>query len=187
MRRALCLIFCLIPTATLPCERDGTAKLVFETEKSALFTQLAQESTEPFSRALIAAIWDLWFDLPDSDAKALLTAGVGEIRISNFRKAEELLRQVTALCPNQAEGWNQLAFAQFLQRDFDGSEVNLHRTLELEPRHFGAMAGLGLIAAQRGDVTEAKGWIRAALRLNPYLRERSILDLPDPAPKDDQL
>jgi hypothetical protein len=66
-----------------------------------------------------------------------------------------------------------------LAGDYDASETNLKRTLELEPRHFGALSGLGLIAQQRGNLPVAKIWIKRAVKIHPFLNERLILDITD--------
>jgi hypothetical protein len=54
------------------------------------------------------------------------------------------------------------------------------RTLELEPRHFGALAGLFLVLFRRGRIEQANAFLVRAVQIHPWLKERSMLP-PDPA------
>ena len=47
--------------------------------------------------------------------------------------------------PNFAEGWNKRATVYYMLGKFDASMMDIYETLKLEPRHFGAMDGMGLI------------------------------------------
>jgi lipoprotein NlpI len=104
------------------------------------------------------------------------------IRVADFTGAEAVLDELVAYCPDYPEGWNQRAFARFLQGDHDGSLEDLARTLELEPRHFGALAGQGLNFLRQGRDRLAQTALRAAIDLHPWMNERHLI-APEPGQK----
>ncbi|WP_172506476.1 tetratricopeptide repeat protein, partial [Enterococcus faecalis] len=83
--------------------------------------------------------------------------------------AIELLDRVITLEPDWAEGWNQRANALFLQGDPIRSLLDIAETLKREPRHYGAMMGLGTILRQQGDDKRAMVAYRRALEVYPQL------------------
>jgi tetratricopeptide (TPR) repeat protein len=79
------------------------------------------------------------------------------------------------LHPDYIEGWNQRATLHYLQNDYQSSLEDIEQVLVREPRHFGALAGLGMIMQELGDDKRALEAFRKALAVNPYLenvRER---------------
>ena len=80
--------------------------------------------------------------------------------------------------PNYAEGWNQRATVRFLVGDYEGALADVEEVLKHEPRHFGALAGRGMIYFQQGRLPLAQLSVRNALRVHPFLAERAILDIP---------
>ncbi len=78
-------------------------------------------------------------------------------------------------CPDYAEGHNQLAFAYFLQDKLEASSDSLDRAIELEPQHFGALAGKGLVFIKQGRDDIAQIFLRRAQKVNPWLNERGLI------------
>ena len=115
-----------------------------EAEREPLFESLRKAKSEREGRARSRIIWDLWYVAPDMKAQTLLDRGVRKIREADYAGAQRILSELVEYCPLFPEGWNQRAFARFLADDLDGSLEDLDRTLQLEPRHFGALAGRGL-------------------------------------------
>ena len=76
---------------------------------------------------------------------------------------------MVARTPDFAEGWNRRATVRFMIGDLNGSVDDIRRTLSLEPRHFGALSGLGLIYLQREDWGGARQAFDEALAINPHL------------------
>ena len=83
--------------------------------------------------------------------------------------------------PRFAEGWNQLGYVYFLAGNYDASLAAIDRTLELEPMHYAALAGKGIILVQQGKEAEAQAPLNAALTINPWLKERNLIGK-DPPP-----
>jgi Flp pilus assembly protein TadD len=74
---------------------------------------------------------------------------------------------VSRLAPNFAEGWNRRATINYLREDYGRALVDIERTLALEPRHWGAMSGLGIILRRMGRDDEALATFKEVLKLNP--------------------
>ncbi len=171
--------------ALLALSLAGPARAGEAEDKAALetlFAQLQIAPDEAAARELSQAIWTLWTRPSDPDL-ALRMADVMEARM--LRGAEttiELLDALIADYPDYAEGWNQRATMHYLMGDFEASIADCDRTLELEPRHFGALSGRALIYLQLGKRSLALRDIQAALALNPWLAERALFpELAEPA------
>jgi tetratricopeptide (TPR) repeat protein len=144
---------------------DGPA----ETESlDRLFEALADaEGADP--AFLQRRIGELWSRSGSDSMDLLLARGREAMDEEAFDKAVDHLDALTRLAPDFAEGWNARATAHFLRRDYWASVADIQRTLAIEPRHFGALAGLGIILEQTGDEAGALAAHREALRLNPHL------------------
>ena len=77
----------------------------------------------------------------------------------------ELTRQV----PQFAEGWNKRATVLYLLGRFHESSVDVERTLQLEPRHFGALSGKGLILMQYHNWSGAIEAFQEGLKIHPFM------------------
>lgn len=140
----------------------------------ALPPRLHQLFTYLNSTALDAAlvedeIWDLWMHYPHHRAADILNKAATDIAHQRFDIAETRLVSLLRSCPNYAEAWNKRATLYYLLGRDEESVVDIHRVLQLEPRHFGALSGLGEICLARGDEAGARLAFQAALRLNPHL------------------
>ena len=67
------------------------------------------------------------------------------MRTGDLLMAVAFFTRVIEKNPNFAEGWNKRATVYYMLGKFDASMMDIHETLKLEPRHFGAMDGMGLI------------------------------------------
>ncbi|MGB1236194.1 MAG: tetratricopeptide repeat protein, partial [Planktomarina sp.] len=90
--------------------------------------------------------------------------------------SEELLTRLVEYCPDYAEGFNQRAFTRYIAQDFEGAVPDLERTLELRPRHLGALSGKALTHSALNDLASAIPLLREMVRLNPWARERAMLE-----------
>ena len=155
---------CVLPDAeTVAAQRDP------------LFRKLLDAPNEQQGNIQARIIWDLWHIAPDPKAQNLLDLGKRRLRIADYVGSQEALSELIEYCPDYAEGWNQRAYAKFLAGDLDGSLEDLDRTLELEPRHFAAMAGRGLTLLRQGRELLAHQALRDAVAINPWMNERHLL------------
>ena len=144
-------------------------------QKDPLYERLKASASELEGIPIAQEIWSLYSTAPDAKAQDLLDRGVRYLQRGQFDTSETVLTELVDYCPDYAEGWNQRAFARFLAGRFDGALEDLDRTLELEPRHFGALSGRGLTLLRQGRQLLAQQAIRDALKVNPWLNERRIL------------
>ena len=87
----------------------------------------------------------------------------------DFELAIKLLNAVIELKPSYTQAWNRRATMYFLQKDYGHALTDIREVLVREPRHFGALAGLGLILEEFGDDKDALKAYRRALAIDPRL------------------
>jgi tetratricopeptide (TPR) repeat protein len=137
----------------------------------ALFSRLKATKDEAEGEAIVAEIWKTWMQSGDAAIdeamqRAVLVMG----RVPAL--ALPILDEIVTRAPQWAEAWNKRATVLFLLGEYDRSLADIDRVLALEPRHFGALAGVGLIRMQQGESRQALAAFRRALAVNPFLRER---------------
>jgi len=143
--------------------------------RAELFAELKSAKNEADAREIEDKIWTFWRGFADAQSRELLE----ESRQSQLRfDYDEALLYMQGLVKHQprfAEGWNQFAYVLFLAGKYDASLAAIARTLELEPMHYAALAGQGIILIQQGKEAEAQGPLKRALAINPWLKERNLI------------
>ncbi len=136
-----------------------------------LFSALKAAPDDASARQIEARILSIWATTP-SDATALL-AQRAKIAMDNqkFDVALSLLDVVVRLRPDYIEGWNRRATVYYLKNDYARSLADIRQVLAREPRHFGALAGLGMIMQDLGDEKRALQAFRQALTVDPRLEK----------------
>ena len=81
--------------------------------------------------------------------------------------AESIYGDIIERAPSFSEGWNRRATVRFYQGDYDGSLADIEQTLKLEPRHFGAIWGLGMIMGMQQDYQRAISAFEKLLEIKP--------------------
>ena len=127
-----------------------------------LFEALQSSRDQKVLQEAEAAIWNLWFESGAAEVDALMQQAALLVRSGELAAAEVIYSEVIATLPGFSEGWNRRATVRFYRRNFEGSLADIEQTLRLEPRHFGAIWGLGMILGSRRDFQRA---IRAFERL----------------------
>jgi len=84
--------------------------------------------------------------------------------------------------PQFAEGWNQYGYMLFLAGSYDASLAAIQKAVELEPMHYAALAGEGIILTEQGKEAQAQAPLKRALAINPWLKERNLI-VKEPEPK----
>jgi tetratricopeptide (TPR) repeat protein len=134
-----------------------------------LFEALKIAPDNESARAIEQRIWALWI-VSGSDTCNLLMGRVkAAIEQKDFELAIKLLDAVIELKPNYTEAWNRRATVYYLQKDYGHALSDIREVLAREPRHFGALSGLGLILQEIGDEKHALEAYRRALAINPHL------------------
>lgn len=132
----------------------------------ALFADLARPAPAPDTEALI---WALWTHHPDTSLDAAMGEALTALAARRHATARAILDHLVAAAPDWSEAWNKRATLAFIEnRDVD-SIADILRCLALEPRHFGALAGLGAICARQDRPHEALLAHDLALARHPHL------------------
>ena len=112
-------------------------------------------------------IEQMWMKSGSDTADLLMTRVVAAINNNRHDVADALLDQILELQPNWAEAWNKRATLRFLDDDDAGSMEDISHVLALEPRHFGAISGMGFILERHGEDKAALTALRRALEIYP--------------------
>ena len=135
-----------------------------------LFADLQQTGNTDRIATLTSEIWARWIaSSGDADADRLMQTGMALMNGGRLSGAEQVFSQLVTDHPDFAEAWNKRATVRFLLGDDAGSRRDIARVIDLEPRHFGALSGLGMINMRNGDLEAALQAFEAALRVNPHL------------------
>jgi tetratricopeptide (TPR) repeat protein len=136
-----------------------------------LFGALKAAPDEASAKHVEARIWAIWLQTPSDTTALLMTRAKAAIDAQNIDVAIKLLDAVVKLNPNYIEGWNRRATLYYLKNDYARSIQDIEQVLAREPRHFGALAGLGMIMQDLGDEKRALDAFRKALAVNPHLEK----------------
>ena len=110
-----------------------------------LFDKLAITKDQQEIETLTNQIWKIWHEIDDPKMTRAFETGVQMMNLGFHSRAIDYFDKVIMEIPNFAEAWNKRATAHFMMGNFDLSMRDISKTLELEPRHFGALDGMGLI------------------------------------------
>jgi tetratricopeptide (TPR) repeat protein len=134
-----------------------------------LFGALKAAPDEESAKAVEARIWSVWTATPSDTAALLMLRAKTAMDSKEMDIALKLLDAVIKLRPDYVEAWNRRATLYYLQNDYTRSMEDIRQVLIREPRHFGALAGLGMIMQETGDDKHALDAFRKALAINPHL------------------
>lgn len=138
----------------------------------ALFTALTAADSKPEAARVAGQIWEIWLEAPAEFAiDDALRRGLTAMALNQFTDALRAFDTIVEKAPGFAEGWNKRATVRYLLGDYEGSIADIDRTLALEPRHFGALSGLGLVRMALDRPAKALEAFEAALAINPFIVE----------------
>ena len=161
----------MLATPALACGAVADRSL----ETGAVLDRIQKAQDPVTAQNLSSELWAIWTDAPDTEAQALLDRGMNQRRSYDFAGAVKTLDKLVEYCPEYAEGWNQRAFAKFLQQNYGDALEDLDRALEINPLHVAAMSGKALTLMGMGRSKAAQTVLREALELNPWLPEKRYL------------
>jgi tetratricopeptide (TPR) repeat protein len=144
-----------VPHPTLPRRLD------------ALFATLLRQAEDGFETEDL--IWAVWCDHPISAFADRMESATHAIALKHYDEARVLLDRLQSDAPDWAEVWNKSATLHYIQQRDTLALVDIGHTLDLEPRHFGALAGFGEICLRHNEPDVARLAFNAALLINPHL------------------
>lgn len=123
----------------------------------------------PEANAAQEEIWAVWGEAPTATGRILMKQGVEQMQHLEYDAAIVTFSALIEFVPEFAEAWNKRATLHYLQGNFADSLADINETLKLEPRHFGAQSGTGLIFDAMEEWEAALDAYEKALRLNPHM------------------
>jgi tetratricopeptide (TPR) repeat protein len=136
-----------------------------------LFGALKAAPDQASAKHVEGRIWAQWTQTSSDTTMLLMTRAKTAIEKKQPEVALKLLDKVVKLKPDYVEGWNRRATIYYLQNEYAKSLSDIREVLSREPRHFGALAGLGMIMQELGDDKRALDALRKALEINPHLEK----------------
>src|SRR5215468_5935414 len=136
-----------------------------------LFGALKAAPDEVSAKHVEARIWAMWLQTPSDTAALLMARAKAAMDAQQADVALKLLDAIIKLRPDYVEAWNRRATVYYLQNNYARSLADIEQVLVREPRHFGALAGLGMIMQDIGDDKRALDAFRKALAVNPHLEK----------------
>jgi tetratricopeptide (TPR) repeat protein len=151
-----------------PTEPVAVAKP--ENRLETLYGELKRQRNEKAAERIASRIFEEWNRSGSASIDLMMLWSQKAIEAEKFDVALDFLDQVVTLSPDFAEGWNRRATVHFMMRSFGKSMADIDRTLQLEPRHFGALAGMAQIMKERGSKELALEAYQRVLDIYPMMR-----------------
>jgi Flp pilus assembly protein TadD len=134
-----------------------------------LMTELKTAPTAEAARPIEQRIWMIWGKSGDAAVDTLMEQGIARLNEGDDDAALGLFDRIVGLAPGFAEGWNKRATTLYTMGQFERSMQDIDKVLTLEPRHFGALSGLGLCNIRLGNDKAALAAFQRAAALDPNL------------------
>lgn len=126
-------------------------ELTHDQKLDKFFAELKRERSEGAAKRLAGRIQQEWANSGSSSVDLMMGWAKTAMEKQKYDVALDFLDQVITLDPDYAEGWNRRATVHFMMHNFGKSMADIEQTLQLEPRHFGALSGMAQIMQQRGN------------------------------------
>ncbi len=135
-----------------------------------LFADLQTPLSNTAVQKIENQIWEYWLSFPnDQTIENTMTTAILMMERGQLRSAETIFGRIIEREPQFAEAWNKRATVRFLAGNHNGSAKDIAQVLQLEPRHFGALSGLGMIHMRNGEWQNALKIYQLAFSIHPYL------------------
>jgi len=158
-------------------EPKPSAAVVRQQTLDQLFKQLASANSEESANAISSSIEHIWGRSDSDTANLLMERGSASLAAGHYPLALAIFDKLVILKPQWAEAWNKRATTRFRADDYDGAMADIDQVLKLEPRHYGALAGMGLILQKSNLNKQALDVFRKAIALNPKQPDlRKLID-----------
>ena len=153
------VIFCFATLQAFPVNASPSQSLLDELEISKTLSD---------AKPIIAALWDTWIQAHDNDIeKSLMERGISAMNTGRLEEAETVFSELIDRNASFTEAWNKRATVRFMLLKFEASRDDVFEVLKREPRHFGAISGLGLIYLRLGALEDALATYKSLQRVFP--------------------
>jgi tetratricopeptide (TPR) repeat protein len=161
------------PEALKPVEPPSTLPRVQRGEKTQtldrLFEALKVAPDDESAKYIENRIWAIWMGSASDTANLLMGRVKTAVEAKDFDLALKLLNAIIDIKPEFVEAWNRRATIHYNNKDFANALADIRQVLAREPRHFGALSGLGIILHEMGEDRQALDVFRRALAIHPRL------------------
>jgi tetratricopeptide (TPR) repeat protein len=163
----------LDPEPLKPVEPPSTLPRVQRGDKTQnldrLFEALKVAPDDESAKYVENRIWAIWLASTSDTANVLMGRAKTAIDAEDFDLAIKLLNAIIDIKPDFVEAWNRRATVYYAKKEFGRALSDIREVLAREPRHFGALSGLGIILQELGDDKHALNVFRRALAIHPHL------------------
>ena len=160
--RIIAVLILLVHSLASPADQNDPAL-------DRLFERLAITTSEEEASNITREIWQRWTANDDPEVSQLMQTGIRALNYSTYRRALQSFDRVIEMAPEFAEGWNKRATLYYHIKEYRRSIDDIKETLRLEPRHFGAWSGLGLVSIAQENYSGALAAFKKALSINPHI------------------
>ena len=141
-----------------------------------LFNQLKESTNNLIAQEVEQKIWKVWSTHPkDKKLTSMLAKGSNLVNNGQFKEAINIFSKVIDLDPSWAEAWNKRATVMYMIGEFQKSQQDINKVLELENRHFGAFAGQGLVNIELKNYEKAIKSYENAQKIYPLMKSPDIM------------
>jgi tetratricopeptide (TPR) repeat protein len=159
----------LKPDAQAPqAKKDEPPPKTPAEERADLYARLAASKDADETAGIITLLLHLYSESGSDTADLLLRRARQAIGVENYSDALKILDATVAFLPDWAEGWNARATARYLDDDYNGSMADIAQTLKREPKHIGALMGMGMILEAREKREDALKVYERVLEIAPH-------------------
>ena len=167
MKKIILFILIFLTSVSLANEREDKLNQLFIDLKT-----LNSDSIVEIEKQ----IWSLWSTHPSNqELTEILAQGSELVLAQKYIEAVEIFTKVIELDPTWAEAWNKRATVLYLLKDYESSQKDIDKVLKLEQRHFGALAGQGLVNIKLKNYEKAIKSYQQALEINPTMKSPEIM------------
>jgi tetratricopeptide (TPR) repeat protein len=153
------------PPSSLPRAQRGDKAQNLER----LFEALKVAPDDESAKFVENRIWAIWMTSTSDTANLLMGRVKTAVEAQDLDLAIKLLNAIVDIKPDFTEAWNRRATVYYAKKEFGRALDDIRQVLAREPRHFGALSGLGIILQELGDERHALEAFRRALAIHPHI------------------
>ncbi len=133
----------------------------------ALFAELKKAPDASAAATTEQKIWRIWFESGSAELDGLMAQGTSAMEATDYKTALDRFNLIIKKRPDFAEGWNRRATLYYMMGEYKKSLADIDHTLKLEPRHIGAISGLGLVNLELDKLEAAEDAFKRVLAISP--------------------